>query len=96
MTGYVIAEIDVLDADAYEEYRRHVPPTLAAYGARFIVRGGPVTLLEGEPEPNRIVVIEFESVERAREWWASDVYAGPKAMRQAASKGRLIAIEGVD
>ncbi len=95
MTAYVIAEVDVLDPEAYEEYRRHVPPTLEAYGARFIVRGGETTLLEGEPKPKRIVVIEFESVDRAREWWASEVYAGPKAMRQAASNGRLIAVEGV-
>ena len=44
MKGYVIAEVDVRDADAYEEYKRHVPPTLEAFGGRFLVRGGPTEL----------------------------------------------------
>ncbi|MEE8556834.1 MAG: DUF1330 domain-containing protein [Myxococcota bacterium] len=94
MAGYIIAEVEVTDPEGFEEYRRHVPDTLAAYGGRFVVRGGSVETLEGDWAPRRVVVLEFDSVDRAREWWSSSEYAEPKALRQAAAKTRLILVEG--
>jgi uncharacterized protein (DUF1330 family) len=96
MPAYVIVEIEVTEPVEYEEYRKVVPPTLAAYGGRFVVRGGEAEGLEGGWDPKRIVVLEFESVERAKEWWASEEYAEPKAMRQRSSNGRMIVVAGVD
>ena len=96
MPGYIIANVEIHDDTAYEEYRKHVPATIAAYGGRFVVRGGPIERLEGDWEPNRIVVLEFPSVERAREWWASEEYREPKALRQAASTGTLLLVEGYE
>ena len=96
MPGYIIANVEIHDEDAYAEYRKQVPATLEAYDGRFVVRGGPVERLEGDWEPNRIVVLEFPSVERAREWWDSEEYREPKALRQAASSGTLLLVEGYE
>lgn len=94
MPAFVIAEVDVHDPDAYEEYKRQVPATLGPYGGTFRVRGGAVEPLEGGWEPKRIVVLEFPSLEQARAWYASDSYREPKALRQRVSTGRLVLVEG--
>lgn len=94
MTGYVIAQIDVTDQAAYEEYRQQVPATVAAYGGEFVVRGGAMEVLEGEAIYPRIVVVRFPSVDQARRWYESAEYAGPLALRKSASKGYLLLVEG--
>lgn len=96
MPAYVIAEIEVKDPAAYEEYREAAGPTLAPYGGRFVVRGGAAERLEGDRDPKRIVVLEFPSVERAKQWWASEEYAGPKAIRHRSAESRMIVVAGVD
>jgi len=95
VAAYVIAHVDVRDPVRYEDYRRMVTPTLTAYGGRFIARGGAVTILEGDWRPNRLVIVEFPSVERAQAWWNSPEYAPAKALRQATSVGSLVILEGV-
>ena len=95
MAAYVIADVKVEDPMQYEDYKRMVPATLAAYGGRFIARGGRTEVLEGEWRPNRVVIIEFESVERAKEWWASEEYRAARELRQRTSTGSLIVVEGV-
>jgi len=95
MAAYVIAEVDVTNAEGYREYTSHVPGTIAKYGGRFLTRGGAAEVLEGDWPKLRRVIIEFPSVEAARRWWDSPEYEGPKAMRRANSKGRLILLEGV-
>ena len=95
MPAYVIVEVEITDPDKYQEYVKVVPPTITAYGGRFVVRGGEADNLEGHWNPKRIVVLEFDSVERAREWWASDEYQAPKALRQSASVARMIVVQGV-
>ncbi len=72
-----------------------VPPSLAAYGGRFLVRGGEVETLEGEWSPKRFVIVEFPSVERAKAWWGSEEYAAAKALRQATAHSRMIVVAGV-
>jgi uncharacterized protein (DUF1330 family) len=93
--AYVIASVDVKDAVRYEEYRRMVLPTITQYGGRFLARGGKVDTLEGPWKPNRLVIVEFPNVERAKAWWDSPEYAPAKALRQATSDGSLVVIEGV-
>jgi uncharacterized protein (DUF1330 family) len=95
MAAYVIGEIDVTDAGAYEDYRKKVLATVEQYGGRFIVRGGKVEPLEGGWSPQRIVVLEFPSPEELRKWYRSEEYAPLIKLRQRASRGRLIAVEGV-
>jgi uncharacterized protein (DUF1330 family) len=95
MAAYIIVEVEITDPEKYQEYVKVVPPTIAAYGGTFRVRGGKAENLEGDWDPKRIVVLEFDSVARAKEWWASDEYEAPKAMRQAASTARMIVVDGV-
>lgn len=96
MSAYIIAEVKVHDADLYEQYRTQVQPTLDRYGGRFLVRGGDTEAMEGDWNPARLVVLEFPSVDDARAWWASDEYAGPKALRQQAAVTSMILAQGVD
>jgi uncharacterized protein (DUF1330 family) len=71
-----------------------VPATLTPYGGRFVIRGGKSEVLEGDWHPKRIVVLEFRDFNRAREWWASQEYAAPKAMRQRNAMTNLIVVDG--
>lgn len=95
MTAYVIADVAITDPVAYEDYKQMVPATLAAFGGKFVARGGQVEVLEGEWRPNRLVIIEFGSVEQARAWWASEEYRAAKELRQRTSIGSLVAVEGL-
>jgi uncharacterized protein (DUF1330 family) len=94
MSAYVIAEIEVVDTAAYEEYRKQVPAVVTKFGGRFIVRGGKIDSREGGWTPKRIVVVEFPSMAQAQKWYDSPDYAPLIKLRQKASKGKLIIVEG--
>lgn len=94
MAAYVIAEVNVTDAKLYEEYKKLVPATVERYGGRFTVRGGTVESKEGGWAPARFVVLEFPSMERAREWYHSPEYAPALALRLKAANAKLILVEG--
>ena len=94
MAAYVIGEIEVTDQAVYEDYRKQVMATVQKYGGRFIIRGGNVEALEGGWAPKRIVALEFPSMDAVRKWYRSAEYAPLIKLRQKASKGRLIAVEG--
>jgi uncharacterized protein (DUF1330 family) len=96
MAAYVLAEIEITDKEGYTEYSKQVPPTIAKFGGRFLVRGGASEALEGEWPQRRRVLLEFPTMEAARNWWSSPDYEKPKAMRQAASRGCLLLMEGAD
>ena len=95
MPAYVVVQIDVHDPVAYEGYKALTPATIAAFGGRFVVRGGAVTALEGTWAPGRLVILEFATAERARAWWGSDEYGPAKALRQASASTEMILVEGV-
>ncbi len=94
MSAYIIVDVEITDRDKYEEYISVVPPTIEAFGGRFLVRGGRAEILEGDWQPKRVVVLEFESFDRARERWSSDEYENPKRLRQSASITNMIVVEG--
>ena len=95
MSAYVIAELEVTDPGTFEEYRRLVPPTIEAFGGRYVVRGGAIESREGGWQPKRIVVIEFDDATRAKAWHDSDLYAPARALREASARTRMIVVEGV-
>jgi uncharacterized protein (DUF1330 family) len=95
MPAYVFANIEVTDPVLYEEYRKGVPATIAQYGGRYVARGGGAEGLEGGYAPKRVVILEFPSVERAKAWWDSPEYQPLRAIRQRASRGDLLLIEGL-
>jgi uncharacterized protein (DUF1330 family) len=94
MSAYIMADIQVTDPVAYDDYRPLAAASVARFGGRFIVRGGKIDLLEGEPQPERIVVIEFPDADTARRWYQSEEYQTALKIRQAASRGRVLLIEG--
>jgi uncharacterized protein (DUF1330 family) len=95
MAAYIYASIEVTDPVAYEEYRRQVPAIIAAYGGRYLVRGGATVALEGEPPANRLVILEFPDMARLRAFYDSPEYRPLLAIRRRSSRGTLTAIEGV-
>ena len=94
MAAYVIVDIDIHSPETYEEYKRLAPPSISAYGGRYLIRGGKVEQLEGKWQPKRCVVLEFPSVEQAKAWWSSKEYAPAKALRQSCSETQMIVVEG--
>ena len=94
MAAYIIAEIEITDPDTYDQYRAQTPGVIVQYGGRFIVRGGKAETLEGDREPGRLVVIEFPDATAARRFYDSPEYQAIIGLRQQASKGRLILVEG--
>ena len=82
--------------DGYQEYREKVPATIAAYGGRYVVRAGEATLLEGTGGPGRMVVLEFDSPERALAWYNSPEYQAILPHRLNNSTGRAICVAGFD
>ena len=95
MAAYIIADVTVTDPATMEEYRKRVPATLAKYGGRFVVRGGAHQTLEGDWKPNRLVVLEFPSLEQAKRWYDSEEYREPKAMRLRAGRTDLVIVDGL-
>jgi len=95
VTAYVIADIDVHDAEAYREYVALVPGTVEPFGGRFVIRGGEHETLEGEWRPQRLVMIEFPSADHARRWYESPAYIAAMAIRHRTSTGSLVMVEGV-
>jgi len=95
MPAYIVVEVEVHDPERYETYKKMVPTSLAAYGGRFLIRGGKVETLEGDWAPKRFVMVEFPSLEKAKTWWSSNEYADAKALRQAIAKTQMIVVEGV-
>ena len=95
MAAYIHASVEVTDPVSYEEYRRQVPAVIAAHGGRYLVRGGPTDVLEGEPGTARQVILEFPDMAQLKAFYHSPEYTALIAVRQRASKGRLVAIEGV-
>lgn len=95
MAAYLIADVDVIDPAAFEEYRREVPTSEARYGGKYLGRGGTATVLEGDWKPHRLVVVEFPDMDSLMGWYNSPEYARLKAIRLRCAKTRIIALEGV-
>ena len=95
MPAYFVVELDVANAEAMGPYREAVPATLAKYGGRFLVRGGAAELIEGGPEPKRIVIIEFADPAAVKRWYNSPEYQQILPGRLDNSKARAFIVEGM-
>jgi len=93
--GYIIAEVEVTDPAALKEYGAKAPQIVASYGGHYVVRGGAAQALEGDPPKGYLVIIGFDSVEKARQWYDSPDYKAIRGIRQSATKSRLLLAEGV-
>ena len=95
MSAYVIVDITVTDPERCEDYKKLAPPAIAAYGGKYVVRGGKSEKLEGNWEPNRIVILEFESTEKAKEFINSPEYREARALRHETASSNMIVVEGL-
>ncbi|MEY9185630.1 uncharacterized protein (DUF1330 family) [Bradyrhizobium sp. USDA 326] len=95
MAAYVISEVEVRDRAAMEAYRTLAAHTIAQYGGRYLSRGGAAEVVEGGPPAKAIIIVEFPSMVRAREWYASAEYADALKLRETALERRLLFVEGV-
>ena len=95
MAALVIVDIEITDPVHYEEYKRLAAPTVAAFGGRYVVRGGRTEVLEGDWRPDRLVVLEFPSIERAQEWWNSPEYTRARGIRTACARADMVVAEAL-
>jgi uncharacterized protein (DUF1330 family) len=96
MPAYVIVETEVTDAEQYEHYKAASPAAIAAGGGRFLVRGGELAVLEGDWQPSRLVMLEFEDLEAAKRWYESELYQEAKKLREGAANFRAVVVQGVE
>ncbi len=95
MVAYVVVDAEILDPAKYEEYRKLAPDAIAKHGGRYLARGGATAAFEGDWRPNRIVILEFPSLEKARQFYTSVEYTAARRARAGAVKMDMIAVEGV-
>jgi len=95
VAAFLIVEIEIVDPVGYEEYKKQAAATVHKYGGKYIVRGGKTEVLEGNWTPKRIVVLEFPTMDRAKEWLNCEEYREPRKMRHATAKTNMILLEGV-
>ena len=95
MAAYVIVDIEVTDSEGYGEYGRLAPATVAAYGGRYLARGGEAEALEGDWLPQRLVILEFESAARAKQWLESPEYRAARQLRHQTARTNMVVVEGV-
>ena len=93
--AYIIVEIEILDPVGYEEYKKLAGATVEKYGGKYVVRGGKTEVLEGDWQPKRVVVLEFESSQRAKEWLNCEEYREPRKMRHRTARTNMILVEGL-
>jgi uncharacterized protein (DUF1330 family) len=101
MSAYLISQVEVLDAEAWENYRTRAARATARFGGRYLVRGARADVIEAdwpaeEPPPQTVIVTEFPSMKDLEDWYASAEYAEASAFRGAAVKRRMIFVAGID
>ena len=94
MAGYLIVELEVTDPEVFAKYRELVPPIIEAFGGEYLVRGGEIETLEGDWNPERLVLLKFDSVARAKEMLDSEEYRPVRQIRFDSAKTNMVAVEG--
>jgi uncharacterized protein (DUF1330 family) len=94
MPAYLIVETDIHDPEQYEQYKAVTPAVVAAAGGRFVVRGGELAVLEGDWNPARLVVLEFEDLDAAKRFYDSPEYQEAIKLRRGAANLNMVAVEG--
>jgi uncharacterized protein (DUF1330 family) len=95
MSAYVIVDVEVTDPEGFEKYRQMAPLSIELYGGKYIARGGDTEVFEGNWQPERIVILEFESLQQAADWHRSEEYREAKTLRNKTANSNMIAVAGV-
>jgi uncharacterized protein (DUF1330 family) len=95
VSAYVIVEIDIFDAEGFGEYRKAVVPIVEKHGGKYVAADDQIEIVEGNWSPKRVVIIEFPSMERAKQCFGCDEYREPRKIRSRTAKTKMILVEGV-
>jgi uncharacterized protein (DUF1330 family) len=95
MAAYLVADVEVTDPAGFEEYRKRLPATLAAYGGRFLTKPGAIEIVEGEWAPKRLAIVEFENVARVKAWLESPEYQALQRVRHRTSNTNAVIVDGL-
>ncbi len=95
MSAYVIVDIEVTDPLGYEGYKKMAEATVKLYGGRYVARGGPKEILEGDWKPNRLVILEFDNTACAKAWLNSPEYAPARELRHRYARSNMVIVEGI-
>ena len=95
MTASVIVDVKVNDPVRYAEYKDQAEPTVKQYGGKYIARGGRTETLEGDWSPSRLVILQFDSIEQAKQWLNSPEYGEAKKIRHETADSKMVVIEGL-
>ena len=96
MTAFLISDVTVRDADAFQTYRTRAAASIVQHGGKYLARGGKIELLEGAWEPRTIIIVEFPTIEQARAWYRSPEYAAALGVRDEALSRNLILVDGIN
>lgn len=95
MTAYMIVTMTVHDPDAYEDYKKQVPPLIARHGGEYLVRGGAHEVIEGARDPQRVVLFRFPDRVAIRAFIDDPDYAPLKALRHKVASAEILAVDGL-
>ena len=95
MAAYALLNIEITDSAGFAEYRKLAPASIAAFGGRFLARGGATEVIEGEWQPHRLVILEFPDVATIKAWYHSPEYRRLAELRQRTATSDFVIIEGI-
>ena len=95
MAAYLVVDITITNPAQFEEYRKLAPVAIATYGGRYLIRGGAYEVLEGDWKPQRVTVVEFDSMEKAKTFYASPEYQAAIKVRTGAANMNALLVQGV-
>jgi uncharacterized protein (DUF1330 family) len=95
MAVYLVYDIEVTDPETYREYIKLATAAIDKYGGKYVVRGGSYQVLEGDWQPKRLVITEWEDEEHMRRWYDSPEYSAARAIRQKSSISNGIMVQGI-
>ena len=95
MAAYLVVDIDVTKPEQFEEYKKLAPAAITKYGGRYVIRGGAYETLEGDWKPQRVTVVEFESMEKGKAFYNSPEYQAAIKARAGAANMRMLLVQGV-
>jgi uncharacterized protein (DUF1330 family) len=95
MAAYAVVNVEITDSAGFAEYRKSVPATIAAFGGRFLTRGGATEVLEGEWIPKRLVILEFPDAATIKAWYHSLEYQQLLELRKRTATSDFVIVDGV-
>jgi uncharacterized protein (DUF1330 family) len=94
-SAYLVANVQFTRPDKAQEYGREVPATVEKFGGRYLARGGTAEVAEGQWQLRYVTIVEFPSLDKAKQWYESDDYRRLKPIRLEHAQSDIAFVEGV-